>query len=227
MTTTLVAPRAILFDWDNTLVDTWPLIHKALNMTLRYMEHPEWSLERVRAEVAQSMRDSFPAMFGDRWQDAAKFYQDSYRSIHLDELRPLLGAAEMLAAIPDHVFTGVVSNKQGVTLRKEIPQLGWAEYFDVAVGSTDAPRDKPHADPALLALKDSGIAPGPDVWFVGDTDADLGCAKNAGFSAILYGDHLTDGKTYDGYPFAAQVKDQSELMALIVGACAAARPLPA
>jgi phosphoglycolate phosphatase len=27
----LSIPRAILFDWDNTLVDTWPLIHTAMN----------------------------------------------------------------------------------------------------------------------------------------------------------------------------------------------------
>ncbi len=212
-------PRAILFDWDNTLVDTWPLIHKALNMTLRHMEHPEWSLARVRAEVAHSMRDSFPAMFGERWQEAATHYQNSYRAIHLQELMALPGAEAMLAAIPEDVFVGVVSNKQGVTLRKEIPQLGWSEHFDVAIGSTDAPRDKPYADPALLALQDSGIEAGPDVWFIGDTIADLGCAKNAGMSAILYGDHQTDGSSYDGYPFVAQAKDQAELQALIAKAC--------
>ena len=89
---TLPKPRAILFDWDNTLVDTWPLIHSALNMTLRYMGHPEWSLEKVHAEVKHSMRDSFPAMFGDRWEEAGKHYQASYRSINLSELTPLPGA---------------------------------------------------------------------------------------------------------------------------------------
>ena len=76
--TKLPRPRAILFDWDNTLVDTWPLIHAALNQTLRHMQHPEWSLEKVRANVKKSMRESFPEMFGDRWEVAAKHYQDSY-----------------------------------------------------------------------------------------------------------------------------------------------------
>ena len=213
--TSLPKPRAILFDWDNTLVDTWPLIHQALNMTLRFMDHPEWSLDKVKNEVKQSMRDSFPLMFGDRWQEAAQFYQNSYRSIHLEALEALPGAAEMLAAIPEHVFTGVVSNKQGNTLRLEIPALGWDDFFDVAVGASDAARDKPHADPAIFALANSGITAGPDVWFVGDTDADLGCAKNAGFSAIFYSTHPTEGMQFDGYPFAAQVRDQQELTDLI------------
>ena len=30
-------PQAALFDWDNTLVDTWPVIHEAMNTTLSAM----------------------------------------------------------------------------------------------------------------------------------------------------------------------------------------------
>ena len=26
----LPKPKAVIFDWDNTLVDTWPLIHQAI-----------------------------------------------------------------------------------------------------------------------------------------------------------------------------------------------------
>ena len=97
--TKLTKPRAILFDWDNTLVNTWPLIHSALNMTLRHMDHPEWTYDRVRSEVKQSMRDSFPVMFGDKWEDAAAHYRKSYRSIHLDQLVPLPDVEIMLEAI--------------------------------------------------------------------------------------------------------------------------------
>ena len=211
----LPAPTAILFDWDNTLVDTWPLIHTALNMTLRYMAHPEWSLARVKAEVAHSMRDSFPAMFGDRWEDAAKHYQTSYRSIHLTNLQPLDGAEAMLKAIPKSVMLGVVSNKQGPTLRKELTELGWDHYFQAAIGATDAARDKPHADPALLALSKANIEPSPHVWFIGDTIADLGCAKSANLTGIFYSDLPTDGAQHEGYPFAAQVSTLAELEALI------------
>lgn len=213
---TLPKPRAILFDWDNTLVDTWPLIHAALNMTLRYMEHPEWSAERVRAEVKQSMRDSFPGMFGDRWKEAADYYQQSYRSIHLEHLQPLFGAIDTLNAIPrERVFVGLVSNKMGSTLRKEVAHLGWENSFKATVGAGDATRDKPHADPVLLALKDTGIAPGADVWFIGDTGIDLECAKNTGCTPILYGEFTTDGKTHDGFPFAAHARDHRALKELI------------
>lgn len=211
----LPKPRAILFDWDNTLVDTWPLIHAALNMTLRHMEHPEWSFERVKKDVKKSMRDAFPALFGDRWEHAAQHYQNSYRSIHLQQLTALPGALDMLAAIPRDVFVGLVSNKKGDSLRKEMAHLGWGEWVKVAVGSGDAEFDKPHLAPVTLVLKDSGIVPGPDVWFVGDTGIDLECAKNTGCTPILFGDHVTDAGSFEGFPFAHHVRDHKALHALI------------
>lgn len=215
--TTLTKPRAILFDWDNTLVNTWPLIHRALNMTLRQMDHPEWTYERVTKEVKQSMRESFPAMFGDRWKEAAQHYQQSYRAVHLEQLTPLPEVTAMLEAIPASIFVGLVSNKQGPTLRLEMEQLGWQKYFKVAVGASDAARDKPHPDPVLLALRDSGITPAADVWFVGDTGVDLGVAEATGCTAILYGDHDFNGdaSTYDGYPYHAHARNHAELKALI------------
>jgi phosphoglycolate phosphatase len=215
--TKIVTPRAILFDWDNTLVNTWPLIHAALNMTMRHMKHEEWSYEKVTNEVKQSMRDSFPGLFGDRWKEAADFYQASYRAIHLEQLQPLPDVLEMLAAIDRRsVFVGVVSNKQGPTLRKEIEALGWEHYFDVAVGASDAARDKPHADPVLLALKDTGIEPAADVWFIGDTGVDLAVAQTTCCTPILYGDFKTDGKTHDGFPFYTHARDHVALKDLII-----------
>ena len=210
---TLTKPTAILFDWDNTLVDTWPTIHTALNMTLRHMQHPEWSLEKVKTNVKQSMRDAFPAMFGDRWEEAAEHYQRSYRSIHLDHLQPLAGAAEMLSAA--QVPLGVVSNKRGDTLRTEMHHLGWENFFTAAVGAGDAARDKPHAEPALLALEHLKLSPTRSVWLVGDTVVDLQCAEAAGLTPILYGDHITQGTAHEGAPFAAHARDLQELREMI------------
>ena len=46
-------PDAIIYDWDNTLVDTWPLIKNAINQTMRSLNREEWSLEKVRDSVQQ------------------------------------------------------------------------------------------------------------------------------------------------------------------------------
>ena len=91
-------PRAVLFDWDNTLVDSWATIHAALEVTLAAMGQPRWTLEETKARVRESLRDSFPRLFGPRWEEARRLYLDTFRAIHLDRLRPLPGAEAMLQA---------------------------------------------------------------------------------------------------------------------------------
>ena len=44
-------PRAILFDWDNTLVESWGVIHEALNLTLAAMGHAHWTREETEKRV--------------------------------------------------------------------------------------------------------------------------------------------------------------------------------
>jgi phosphoglycolate phosphatase len=39
----LTKPKAILFDWDNTLADTWPTIHQAMSETFAAMGQEPWS----------------------------------------------------------------------------------------------------------------------------------------------------------------------------------------
>ena len=70
-------PRAILFDWDNTLVDTWATIHDALNFLMRAMDRAEWSLAETRERVRLSLREAFPLYFGERWEEARDIYLDA------------------------------------------------------------------------------------------------------------------------------------------------------
>jgi phosphoglycolate phosphatase len=212
----LTPPKAILFDWDNTLVNTWPTIHRALNFCLREMGHAEWSLEHVKTHVKKSMRDAFPELFGDKWEDAAHLYTSHYRSIHLEKLDPLEGAETLLqwlSAQPHYV--ALVSNKRGPALRAEAEHLGWMPYFATCVGADDAARDKPDPAPAIMALDGSGIALGRDVWFVGDTVIDLECAHNAGLTAVLYGDVQTEDMRYGGHAFDAHCRDHAALQQLL------------
>jgi len=182
-------PRAILFDWDNTLVDSWATIHDALNFLMRKMEKPEWSIEETRERVRLSLRESFPLHFGERWEEAREIYLDRFRSIHLDRLTALPGREAMLRSLADTgIFLGVVSNKTGALLRREVERLGWSELFRSLVGAGDAAADKPACEPVHLALSESGVLPGEQVWFVGDTAIDMECAENSGCVGVLLGD---------------------------------------
>ena len=184
-----IKPRAVLFDWDNTLVDTWATIHEALNFVMAAMAKPAWSLGETKEKVRLSLRESFPMHFGERWEEARAIYLDKFASIHLERLTPLRGREVMLHGLRGQgLYLGVVSNKTGDLLRREVERLGWMEFFGRVVGAGDCPADKPACDPVHLALEASGVTPGEAVWFVGDTAVDMECAVNSGCVPVLLGE---------------------------------------
>ena len=184
-------PRALLFDWDNTLVDTWPTIHHALSVTFQAMGQTPWTFEETKARVRASARDSFPKLFGDRAPEATEVFYRAYEAGHLENLqeRPGTGAALSTLAGQPGLYLAVVSNKKGDLLRREAAHLGWDPFFARLVGAQDAARDKPAPEAVALALEGSGLASGPEVWFVGDTDIDMHCAVNSGCIPVLVRPH--------------------------------------
>jgi phosphoglycolate phosphatase len=194
MSETLPRPRAILFDWDNTLVDTWPCIGKATNITLEAMGMTPWSDAEIRARVAGSLRDTFPKIYGARWEEARDIYYKAFGDVHLEMLRSLPCAEDVLAVSSDAgLYLGVVSNKTGRYLRAEADHLGWGRFFKKVVGAQDADRDKPDPAPVHLALSTGNIRAAPDVWFVGDAPIDVTCGRAAGCTTVIVGPEPSGG----------------------------------
>ncbi len=179
-------PKAVVFDWDNTLVDSWTTIHAALEVTFNAMGHVPWTLQETRDRVRYSMRESFPKLFGDDWERAGEIFYEAFERLHLERLTPTSGASDMLRTFHDAgLCLAVVSNKTGRYLREEATHLGWDGYFHNIVGAGDAARDKPAEDPIHMALAGSDIAAGPAVWFVGDSDVDMEIAHRTNCVPVL------------------------------------------
>lgn len=185
-------PTVLLYDWDNTLVDGWAGITAALNAVFAAFDKPLWTVEDTRNRVRVSLRESFPVMFGDAWEQARDLFYGTLRDQHLDHVQPMPGAAEALRA-GARWPQGVVSNKAGDFLRREVVHLGWSGHFGPVIGAGDAVADKPDPAPIFLALQQLGCAPGPSVWYLGDTALDMQAARAAGVTAVLVGDAAHDG----------------------------------
>lgn len=202
-------PDLILFDWDNTLMDTTPALYQAFCVLSEQYGIPKCSMEEYRARTGMSLRETFPALFGDRWEDAKKVYLDAYMERHLELLTPFADAEKVVAYAAKIAKVGVVSNKTSAILHDEIDWLGWNKYLSAVVGAGDAPKDKPAAEPALLAMHQAEVEYGRPVWFVGDGDADILCAANAGCYPVRVADENKDGAA------VLTVKNCSELLLVL------------
>ncbi len=213
MTARLSFPRAIIFDWDDTLIDNWSAIHHALNDTLTLMGHEPWSFEKTRSGVRRSMRDSFPDLFGARWEEAADHFYTQFRAVHLSNLNILDHVPELLDWLQnDGLYLGVVSNKNGELLRQEVSHLNWSSYFSSIVGADDAVRDKPDPAPLELCLIGSGIPLEKSVWYVGDALSDMECSTRGGLSGVLIHPKGTISGDFSSFPPDLTVSNALELL---------------
>lgn len=201
-TNQITQPKAILFDWDNTIADSWDVIHNSLQKTFTDMGVTPWTMEETKDRVHKSLRDSFPIIFGEKAEIAGEKYLQYFRSTHLQNLKMLKDADKVLEKLnKTDIYLAIVSNKTGVSLRKEVRGLGFDEYFSKVIGAKDAANDKPSIDPVKMALEGKDIEVGQHVWFVGDSVSDLECAKNGNMKAVFFGeDDLSKDKYNDLQP---------------------------
>ena len=185
---TVGPPLAVLFDWDNTLVENWLSIQAAMNAALADAGREPFDLDEVKVTARFSGREIFPRVFGDNWQKAREIFLEHFARHHLAGLKIMPGAETLMEALEEKgVPLAIVSNKIGDLLRREVAHLGWSSRFLAVVGAQDAPVDKPDPAPVLLVLNQAGIEAGARIWMVGDTDIDMRAGVAAGCSGILVG----------------------------------------
>ncbi len=225
----LSKPKIIIFDWDNTIIDSWPIIHGALEETFIEMGLTPWTLEETKRNSTKSLRDNFPKIFGDKWQIAGDAYYKSFRKRHLNEISFLELAKETLELIRSlGIYNAVLSNKKGPTLREEIKFLEIDHLFDVVVGSEDCTYDKPDIEPVrhiisqVNQIYDQNITAGNDIWFVGDSVIDIECAVASKCLPIFFGSDNFErdskkelGITEQNYDNVISVKDYKLLQEML------------
>ena len=135
-------PRAVIFDWDNTLVDSWDAIMIAMNGALAHFGKPTWTMDEVRRRCKYAAKDYFPDLFGADWKKAFEVYYQHFNAVRADHsAKPRPGAGDLLRWLKAHSIPAfVVSNKRGDYLRQEAAALGWNDYFVTLVGANDTPK---------------------------------------------------------------------------------------
>lgn len=178
--------KAVLFDFDGTLMDTTPIVVRSWNHTTRAILGRELPMEELAQTFGEPILDTCKKLFpGTDPEAAAKMYRDYQNSEKDLEIHMMDGMADLVRGLKARgILTGVVTSRYWKTSPKELYKFPVYDDFDVFIGGEDSSAHKPDPEPVLIALERLGILPSEAV-LVGDTGFDIICAHNAGVDCVL------------------------------------------
>lgn len=173
--------RAVLFDWDGTLLDSYAADARAylsmfrtlgVSWTSRDIDHhysPNWYRVYRAAKIPRI-----------HWERADRLWGIAYEK---ENPKLLPGARSVLRLLNKHFLLGLVTSGNRSRVRRQLRAFGFVDYFSACVCSEDAPRKKPHPAPLELALKRLRADP-TECVYIGDTAEDIEMARRAGVRPI-------------------------------------------
>ena len=134
----------ILWDWDNTLADTFEAIWKAQNDMRAHYGLAPWSQEEAKKAMNRSARDLTKNLVGEKnVKEVSAYYLKCYTK-RLGQLKLKDGTKEILEYAHSLGFVNILaSNKNQDILLNEANKLGIISYFDKIIGAEEAIQDKP------------------------------------------------------------------------------------
>lgn len=184
--------RAIVFDLDGVIVDSFDVMRKAFAVAYEEVVGPG---PGPFAEYTRHLGRYFPDIMREMGlppEMEGPFVRESYRLA--GEVTVFPGVSEVLHRLRgDGLRFAVATGKSGVRARSLLEQLKVLHLFEHVIGSDEVPRPKPAPDIVLRALELLGVAPEHAVM-VGDAVTDLASARGAGVRSVaaLWGESDDD-----------------------------------
>lgn len=170
--------RAVLFDLDGVLVDSYQAWFRTMNAIASDLGYPEISADAFAAGWGQGIEEDVRRFYRDHTVAQIEQCLDAAYLDHLEHIRFDPGARDVLDAVRARgAGTALVTNTPSGIARAVLERGGLA--LDAVVGGTDVPRPKPEPDIVLRACELLGVDTEHAV-VVGDTAFDRDAARAAG-----------------------------------------------
>ena len=181
--------KAIIFDWDLTLWNSWDLHLRLLHRTADALGLPRPGQDAV----AREFHRPFFQHLGWFFKMDQKRVVDTYMSFYQEDVtwagRLYPKAADTLGALKDRGYRlGLFSDKRRSFGQSELDQSGIGEILDYVMFLEDGRPYKPDPEGLLQVLSALGV-PAEQAMYVGDAAQDVECAHRAGVAsgAALWG----------------------------------------
>jgi HAD superfamily hydrolase (TIGR01509 family) len=173
--------RAVVFDWDGTLLDSYHADATAYQEMFRALGM-EWGIAELEKHYSPNWHRVYRAagIPKKRWDEADRLWQAAYA-----HLRPSLmsGARRVLRQLASKYVLGLVTSGNRTRVRGQLRKFGFTQTFRAAVFAEDARKRKPHPAPLKLALTRMRMK-AQECVYVGDSPEDMEMARRAGVRAI-------------------------------------------
>lgn len=181
MTRKRFAARAVLLDWDGTLLDSYAADARAYLSMFRTLG-VSWTVRDIDRHYSPNWYRVYRAARLPRthWQKADRLWALAYAK---EDPKLLPGARSVLRRLERDFQLGLVTSGNRNRVGRQLRAFGFAGYFSACVCSEDAARKKPHPAPLRLALARLRAEP-DECIYVGDTAEDIEMARRAGVRAI-------------------------------------------
>jgi phosphoglycolate phosphatase len=216
-----VAPEAVLFDLDGTLVDSAPDLAGAANEMRVCRGLAPLPLERLRPMVGSGARGMVGIALQVTPEDAdfaalRDEFLDRYARRLTLESRVFAEMLPVLDALDAHPLRwGIVTNKASRYTTLVVQGLGLAARAEVVISGDTTPHTKPHPAPLLEAARRIGVAPGACLY-VGDDLRDILAGQAAGMRTVAVGwGYLGLGEPIASWNADAVIERPEELLQLL------------
>lgn len=174
--------RAILFDWDGTLVDTAEASYRCY---VRMFE--SFGIPFDRDVYARTYSPNWYHTFRcvglaeERWDEADARWLAHFAG---ERIELIDGARETLSLLSERgVAAGIVTSGSRDRVVREIADYRLSAYLTECVFGSDVANRKPHPEALQLCLSRLAVAP-QDAAYVGDSPEDVAMARAAGVVAV-------------------------------------------
>jgi HAD superfamily hydrolase (TIGR01509 family) len=178
--------RAVLFDLDGVLVDSYEAWYRVVNAAARHFRKPDVDRDRFQRSWGQGTEADLAQFFPGCTLQQVEAYYEQHLLDHSAEIRVTADAHETLSRLRiAEVARGVVTNTPTALARDLLALVGLIGFIDVTVGVGPGIVSKPAPDTVLRACEALQSQPA-DTLFVGDSPFDEKAAKAARVPFVGY-----------------------------------------
>lgn len=202
--------KAVLFDFDGTLMNTPPVIIKSWQYAAKKLLGYELPLQDVINSFGEPILTTIDRHFKGVDPDLAlrTYLEYSDNELKPKDIKMFPEMRELVLGVKELGYkVGMVTTRVWGRMSHHLYDFDLEPYFDCFVSGEDCTKFKPDPEPVNIALARLGVKP-EEAIMLGDTSFDIQCSHNAGIKAVMVTWSLT--ATLDDFAAADFVLKQPE-----------------